>query len=288
MRANPTNKPRVRTVAIALALAAAVASVIVFGLSSANAAKSIVLGATKDTPKPACPETPSQGCNVMGTVTGFGVSSNGKKGLYRIPGNGRIVAWSLDMSKPTKKEQALIGPQVEDKKYGMTPVARLAILKHKKNKKGKSKSRYTLTKQSPILKIQPNFGHKPIYTLKKPLRVKKGQVAALTTPTYAPIYSGASGGGTNTWKASRPSSKCADNQAAEAKPQMRKGTTRNYGCTLTSRILYYAYFVKTKDEAGNGGGGGGGKPDPNRVVTIGPSGGPDAGSVDAPTGGIAP
>jgi hypothetical protein len=286
MRAKSAIQTRFRTAAFALALAAAVTGLIAFGLSSASATKSIVLGAVKDTPKPQCP---GDTCNVFGTVTGFGVSSNGNKGIYRIPSDGRIVAWSVEMSKPDKTNLATIHNALgEHKKYGTDAVARLAILKHKKNKKGgKNKSRYTLAKQTPVINVTPNFGHKPIYTLKKPLKVKRGQVAALTSPTFVPNYAAAGGGNANAWKASRSSGKCSNDEAASAKPQMRKGTTRSYGCTFSStRILYYAYFVKTKGGGGKGGGGGGGKTDPNRVVKIGPSGGPDAASV-APTGAIA-
>ncbi len=71
---------------------------------------------------------------------------------------------------------------------------------------------------------------------------------------------------------------------AEAKPHLRKGTTRNYGCTLSGeRILYYAYFVANKG-GGGGGTGGGGKTDPNRATVI----GPEAGAPQIPAvGGIA-
>jgi hypothetical protein len=283
MRANPAKKSHFRTAAFAVALAAAVTGVIAFGLSSATATKSTVLGAVKDTPKPLCPKN----CNVFGTVTGFGVSSNGQKGLYRIPGDGRIVAWSIDMSKPSKENQADIIAKIgEHKKYGTDGVARLAILKHKKNKKGgKNKSRYTLAKQTPVVNVQPNFGHKPIYTLKKPLRVKKGQVAALTSPTYVPNYANAGGGSANRWKASRPEG--CPGEPQDAKPQMRKGTTRNYGCVFSGeRVLYYAYFVKTKKGGGGkGGNGGGGKSDPNRAVAIGPAGAPDLDLAPGETAG---
>ena len=146
-----------------------------------------------------------------------------------------------------------------------------------------------------MLKIQPDFGHKPIYTLKKPLKVKKGQVAALTTPTYAPIYTNKVSSASNSWKASRAPDKCGESDVANAKPHLRKGSTRTYGCNLTGeRILYYAYFVKTKKSGGGGkgghsGGGGGGKTDPNRVVTIGPAGGPDAAGITGDTtGGVTP
>jgi len=276
-----------RTLAFALTLVAAVTALVAFHFSTATASKSTVLGAIKNAPAPLCPAKKTGGCSVMGTVTGFGVSANGNKGLYRIPNDGHIVAWSVDMGKPDKTEVGnIIAAIGEHKKYGTAPVARLAILKHKKSKKGKSKSRYTLAKQSPVIDLGPNEGHKPIYTLNKPLKVKKGQVAALTVPTYAPAYTNKVSPAANAWKASRPSDKCGEQYVAEAKPHLRKGTTRNYGCTLSGeQILYYAYFVANKGgNGGNGGNGGGGQTDPNRATVI----GPDAGAPQIPTvGGIA-
>lgn len=234
--------PRLFAAAIAvLALIAAVAAV----SSQAKGDHATILGSTKKTPKPLCPND----CAVTGTVTGFGVLANGKKGLYRIPHDGHIVAWSVDLSKPTKTQQADLGQKLEDKKFGTAPVGRIGILT--KKKKG---SRYKLAKQSPVIDWKEDLGSKPIYTLKKPLKVHRGQVAALTMPTWAPLWTNQVDGASNSWKASRKKGECGAADVLNAKPHMRKGTTREYGCTIShERVLYWAYFVPS------GGKGGGGK-----------------------------
>lgn len=220
---------------IALALAAG---------SDAKGKGAKVLGATKKTPKPLCPKD----CAGTGSVTGFQVAANGKKGLFRIPDEGHIVAWSIDVSKPTDEDIAGFGELFEDKKFGTDSVAKLAILQ----KKGKKKSRYKLAKQSPTVNLMSELGRKPIFTLNKPLKVKRGQVAALTMPTWASNWTNRVQRGSNSWKASRPEGDCSAKTVPDAKPHLRKGTTRTYGCNLGGeRILYWAYFVPDKGKGGN-------------------------------------
>ena len=218
-------------VAFATLLMLAVGAAVLAGPSDAKNRNSKVLGATKKTPKPLCQGKKGQ-CFVTGSVTGFGVSAEGKKGLYRIPANGHIVAWSVDLADPEQFAIDSFNEKFEDKKFGQDSVAKLAILKKKKTK-DKKKSRYALAKQTPTVPLVPQFGHKPIFTLGKPLKVKKGQVAALTLPTWAPLYTNHVSTAGNSWKASRPSDDCGLDGVLAAKPHLRKGTTRTYGCTLT-------------------------------------------------------
>ena len=99
--------------------------------------------------------------------------------------------------------------------------------------------------------LKGSLGEKPIFTLQKPLRVQKGRVIALTLPTWAPLYKDGLDANANYWKASRKSGECGVEEVPDAKPQLRKGSTRTYGCKLTGeRILYWAYFVpEEKQEA---------------------------------------
>lgn len=234
---------RTRILALA-ALIAVVTAGLVYASERADAARnSKVLGTTKRTPKPLCPAQ----CSATGSVTGFGVIANGKRGLYKAPADGHIVAWSVELSKPTKDQLNGFGEIFADSKFGKAPQARLSILK----KKGK-RSRYTLAKASPIMPLKGSLGEKPIFTLEKPLRVKKGRIAALTLPTWAPLYKDGLDSDDNAWKASRKSGECGVEDVPDAKPQLRKGSTRTYGCKLTGeRILYWAYFVP-KEKKGDG------------------------------------
>lgn len=208
-----------------------------------GARNSKVLGKTKRTPKPLCPKD----CRATGSVTGFGVRADGKKALYRVPATGHIVAWSVEMSRPNKEQRAGFGELFEDQKFGSKPQAGIAVLK--KKKKG---SRYTLGKRSPIVPLKSSYGEKPIITLQNPLRVRKGRVIALTLPTWAPVYTDKVSSSANIWKASRKPGQCNADTVTAAKPHLRKGTTRAYGCKLNGeRIMYWAYFVPKKSDGKN-------------------------------------
>lgn len=229
---------RVRALVLATVIAIAAAGLVYLADQAAAARDSKVLGTTKRTPKPLCPDN----CSATGSVTGFGIAANGKRGLYKVPEDGHIVAWAVELSKPTKEQLAGFGEIFADPKFGKAPQARISILK----KKGK-RSRYTLAKATPIMPLQGSLGEKPIFTLQKPLRVKKGRVAALTLPTWAPLYKDGLNSTDNIWKASRKSDECGVEDVPDAKPQLRKGSTRTYGCKLAGeRILYWAYFVPEK------------------------------------------
>jgi hypothetical protein len=240
----------------ALILASVTALAIAAGSDAKKGSKTKVLGAVQGTPKLPCPGST---CAGTGSVTGFQVAADGKKGLFRVPDDGHLVAWSIDASKPSESDIAGFGELFEDKKFGTNPVAKLSVLQ----KKGKNKSRYKLTKQSPTVELLPHLGRKPVFTLNKPLKVKRGQVAALTMPTWSTNWTDNVSRGSNSWKASRPEGDCSAETVPDAKPHLRKGSTRTYGCTLTGeRILYWAYFVPDKGKKGGGGnGGGGGKGD---------------------------
>jgi hypothetical protein len=228
-------------VTLALLATLAVTALAIVVESAEAARKTKVLGATGRTPHPLCPKN----CRATGSVTGFGVMADGKKGLYKVPANGHIVAWSVQLSKPTDAQLNGFGDIFKDKKFGTAPVAKLGVLK----KKGK-KSRYTLAKQTPTVELDRNLGSKPVFVLRKPLKVQKGRQMALTLPTWGPLYKDGLSTRKNAWKASRKSGACSAEEVPDAKPHLRKGTTRTYGCKLTGeRVLYWAYFVPSKKKS---------------------------------------
>ena len=194
--ATPT---RLRALVLAIVVATFAAGLAYISDQASAARNSKVLGTTKRTPAPLCPDN----CSATGSVTGFGVRADGKQGLYKVPDNGHIVAWSVELSKPTKEQLAGFGEIFADPKFGKDPQARISVLK----KKGK-RSRYTLGKSSPIMPLKGSLGEKPIFTLQKPLRVQKGRVIALTLPTWAPLYRDGLDSNANYWKASRKSGEC--------------------------------------------------------------------------------
>lgn len=214
------------------------------GISLAGAKKATIIGKTKDTPKPACPQDTSQNpCTSTGRVTGFMIKADGEKHPYNVFKTGKIVAWSIDLSKPTKDQYDFFGTLFQNETFGKHPSARIAVIKNKGHHK------YKLLKQSPAADLKPVLGRKQTFTLEKPLKVHRGQVVALSLPTWASAFSRPVSASGNQWKASRRSKKCnVDRQhlqnAKASKAQQKVGSVRPYGCTYTgARLLYWAYLV---------------------------------------------
>jgi hypothetical protein len=231
------------------ALAVAASGTLAAGYDKASA---VVLGRTAKTPKPNCP-TPKgdnvpadERCQAMGRVTGFQIGADGRRGIYKIRQPGRIVAWSVDLARPSKDEQNFFADVLE--KSG-PPSARLSILKTK------GQGTFKLVKQSPVVELKPLLGNNPVFTLTDPLRVRTGQVVALTTPTWVSNLADAGASESDAWRTSRDPGQCGtetDDSAAEneadlttrSRPQQKVGRVRAYACKYTgARILYRAYLA---------------------------------------------
>jgi hypothetical protein len=238
--------------AFALLCAALVAAI---AIPTAGAVNAKVIGKTKNTPNASCPNKKNQAnCQVVGRVTGFMTIADGKKHPFNVFKAGKIVAFAVDLSRPlnTKKypQKSYFGQLFENKKYGKTPTARLAVIK----KKGKK--RYKLIRQGPVVKLGDALGQKRIYTLDQPLRVRKGQIVAMTYPTWAPNFASSVSSSKNQWKGSRKKDNCAPKSGLErdkrafarnSHSQEKVDSVRRYGCQYTGgRLLYWAYFVPKK------------------------------------------
>jgi hypothetical protein len=90
-------------------------------------------------------------------------------------------------------------------------------------------------------KLQPYFGTTAQFPLQTSLRVHKGDVVALTVPTWAPALAVGLGGDTS-WRASRGRGKCEDTSAQTA--QLRAEQLAQYFCLYrTARLTYTATLV---------------------------------------------
>lgn len=242
--------PRLR----ALAGAAAVfAAALAGGLAaSATAERADVLGKTRTAPRPACPDKPrTEGteCQITGQVTGYQRSVDGKANLFKAPSNGRIVAWSVDLAKPSKKERKVFGEAAATDEFGESPTAGISVLRKKRN------GEFRLQRSSPVLEVQSHYGTQPIFTLRQPLHINKGNIVALTTTTWLPAFAFKGQGRDDVWVASRnrqncevPNSVPADERLdyffAHTKPHRNVGSERKYQCEYdNARLLYWAYFV---------------------------------------------
>jgi hypothetical protein len=231
--ASAPGRPR-RLVALLLA-AATLTALTLFAATSVSAApKTAVLGAAAPA-TPSCPDS----CQAIGKTTGFQTTIGKTKSPFAAPFAGRIVAWSIKLSRPTSKQMEFF----EDF-FGGPPQARLSVLKPIMKKIKAGNPVYELKAQSPVEDLNAFLGTTTTFALQSPLKVKEGHIVALTVPTWAPAFAVGLGGNT-AWQASRKRTKCnkaADIKAGTAQQALNKG--RTYGCTYkTARLLYSATVV---------------------------------------------
>lgn len=240
---------------------AGVLAVIAFAALPAFGVTLKVLGA-------AAPETPScplskgsSQCFVEAKVTGFQLSINGKKSPFVAPWKGSVVAWSVKLGKPSAKAEKCLseGCDIGDDKrfegFGGPAKARLSILRPVRKSIKKGKQDYVLVRQSPVEELKSFFGSTITFTLHQPLVMRKDYIAAVTIPTWAPIFVGGMSSG-NTWRASRTPSKkkgrctvgSGSSQSANVEagsPVQKLDARRRFTCSYkTNRLLYSASIVK--------------------------------------------
>ncbi len=211
--------------------------------------RTLVLGQTTETPPASCPGkivnnveiTP---CRVEGHVTGFQAIAGGVAKPYEVPFDGKIVAWSITLAKPSKVESATTTDEVGffNDFLGEPSMARIGILRPVE---GSKPPKYTLVRQSPLKLLNPYFGTTPIFALDQPLSVLQGQIVALTIPTWAPMFA-FNVSSDNTWRGSRLPEHCASKEDIQnGRPQQGVGKTKTYGCYYSNaRLLYTATLVK--------------------------------------------
>ncbi len=217
------------------------------GAGVAGAAKAKTLGKTNRTPAPSCPANtaddpgPDLDCQAVGSVTGFQMTADGTRPLFKARETGSIVAWAIDLSNPTKKEETFFGDFYESNAFGQVSTARIAVIKRKDERN------YKLKAQSPVVALKSSFGTRQTFTLVDPLKIRKGEFLALTIPTWAPAFAFNLTAPTNIWRSSRAAGQCGANdpdQIKNGKPQQKVGSTREYGCDYRgARLLYWGYYV---------------------------------------------
>jgi hypothetical protein len=240
-RAASHTRGRIAT-GIAVAVAACVLLLALVAGPDASGAKVTVLGATNPTPRPACPGSP---CEAIGSVTGFQVTTGSVRHPFRAPFNGKVVAWSIKLSKPRASQMEFFNDF-----YDSPPQARIGVLKQVDQSRthqagGSGPPRYKLLRQSPTVVLSRYLGSSPMFALDQPLTVRKGNILALTIPTWAPAFA-VGLGDDNGWRASRQPGKCTrTTDIQQSRPQQKIGGEKRYGCFYrTARLLYTASLVR--------------------------------------------
>ena|SRR5829696_2631738 len=192
--------------------------------SAPASAKIVEIGRTDA--KPACPATP---CLAVSRTTGYQVKVGDERGGFVVPADGRIVAWSIALAKPTAQQVRFF-----NKNLGGPPSARLTVLRQ-----GNKLYSRTIT-QSPVQTLTPYLGQTVQFPLGTNLNVKKGYVIALTVPTWAPALTPLLTD-FSSWRASRPLDKCSDTSTQTA--QMSLDIVAQYRCLYKARLTYSATLI---------------------------------------------
>src|SRR5271163_4137710 len=133
-----------------------------------------LLPATTPETVPSCPTSP---CLAVSRTTGFQVKVTTNHNPLAAPRNGTIVAWTIMLGKPNATQIKFFNAN-----EGGVSEAAIAVLRPQTN----PNLTYKLVAQSPPVKLQPYFGKTAQFPLATTIAVKKGDVIALSVPSWAP------------------------------------------------------------------------------------------------------
>jgi hypothetical protein len=195
-------------------------------LAPATASGEVIeVGKTLTAATPSCPVK----CLALSRTTGYQTQVGGVRSLTRIPADGRIVAWTISLGKPSKKTIAFF-----NSKLGGPSQAQITILRT-----GKSyKARTVATGE--VRSLTPFFGTTVQFPLAQSLAVKKDYVIALRVPTWVPAM--ANTPATSTWRASRARGTCEDTATQTAQSV---GQLAQYWCFYREAQLTYSATLIT-------------------------------------------
>jgi hypothetical protein len=211
------------------------AVLLVLALAPAASARVVELGAVPNSNvMPSCPADP---CEAAVRVTALqGRVAGGRTNPYYIRRDGYIVAFTVQLSKPSDEQIAFFNDN-----FGSPPQVRLSVLRQGDTRK--TRLNYRLISQSDVYDVDKYLGSSPTFVLNPPMRVKKTNWIAITVPTWAPIFANNL---TNSdwWRSSRAKDNCEPPKSLDqfAMQTLRKVSV--FGCTYhKARLLYTATYV---------------------------------------------
>jgi hypothetical protein len=198
---------------------------------AAAEAKIIELGETATQPTPSCPEDP---CLAVSRTTGYQNRVGTEEDLFVSPRDGRIVAWTIILGDPTRKQTNFFNTTL-----GGEPQAGITVLE----KAEKNSTLQRVTAQSPTRKLTDYLGKRVQFPLRTTLPIERGQRVALTVPTWAPALAAGFESNTN-WRASRPKEGCDDTSTQTAMTAV--GGERRFQCFYKTARLTYSVTLITE------------------------------------------
>jgi hypothetical protein len=158
-------------------------------------------------------------------------------------GNAWLVAFSLTLGDPDAEQRKFF-----NRLWGKPAEARIAILNPEPSEgdRNNSHQRYSLDSQSAVYDVRPWFGKKAWFVLKKRMHVSRGQVIALTLPTWAPVLA-TDLRKRERWRSSRKPGHCEELERDRARETI--GQITKFQCRHnTARLLFTALVIRKTPE----------------------------------------
>lgn len=219
---DPVTQIRIAALIVALAGLALV--------PAAASARLTEIGQATAVNEPSCPTFP---CLAVSRTTGYQAKVGPQRGLFTVPRDGRLVAWSISLGKPGTKQTDFF-----EKNLGGRASAGIAVLRV--GKRSKLVARTVAT--GPVVGLSKFFGRTVQFALPRSIVVHRNEVVALNVPTWAPALAVGLGNDTS-WRAARAEGRCRDTQTQSAMGLNELGRFR---CLYrTARLTYSATLIST-------------------------------------------
>jgi len=170
-----------------------------------------------------CPGTTAIPCTVVSRTTAVQVEVGGVRDPFRVKASGRIVGWQITLSSPTASQIKYF-----DSTEGGTARAAIAVIRQVRALD------YRLEYEGPTVHLQPYFGQTIVLALPNSLPVTKGDMIALSVPTWAPALD-LQAGHRAAWRASRGKTQCSS--VTEQTAQISPGTVTQYYCIYRTALV---------------------------------------------------
>ena len=204
------------------------AACVAFACAAAPTAASAKIVEVGQAPTEAVPTCPASPCLAVSRTTGYQAKVVDSRAQYVIPANGRIVAFSIRLGAPNKRQIKFF----EDN-FGKAS-AGLAIIRRGERLFGR------VAGASPVYQLSDYFGQTVQFPLDRSIKVEKGNIIGLTVPTWAPALSTLTEDGSS-WRASRGLKACDDTDRQTA--QTTIGALTQYRCLYRARLTYTATLI---------------------------------------------
>lgn len=185
------------------------------------------LGQTAQQATPSCPAKP---CLAVARTTGYQAKIGEERAPFAVPKAGRIVAWTISLAEPAGKQRRYFNTT-----FGGKASAGITVIRPRKRLYAKVKS------HSPVENLNPYLGETVQFPLERTLKVRKGDVVALSVPTWAPALAVGFGNDTS-WRATRDEDSCEDTEQQSVQTETRVRT--RFRCLYrTARLTYSVTLI---------------------------------------------